>query len=495
MSSIIEMKGICKAFGGVSALGGVDISIHRGEVVALVGENGAGKSTLMRILTGIYQMDAGEIFYNGKPVSFRNAKEAGAAGIQIIHQEFNLFPNLSVAENIFLDNESILRHGLVNWKQVRERAAELVRSIGGDFNVTEKVANLTVQNQQIVEIVKALAGDAKVLIMDEPTSALPESEVQNLFRTIRALKARGVAIVYVSHRLNEIFEICDRIAVLRDGVTVAQKPICETSDVEVINLMVGRDVGKLYPKLESAVGPEVLAVQGLQDADGVVKNVSFGVRSGEILGLYGLIGSGATECPDMIFGLCAHTLGTVSVRNAALKKLSVPEAIRRGIAYVPADRHRQGIIRQLSVRFNITLSILRRISGRLLIRRGQEDAVVREYIDKLHIKCANDAQELNHLSGGNQQKVVISKWLATRPDVLILNDPTRGVDVGAKAEIYRIISELAAGGMGVVITSSDIDEILGMSDRILVFKKGQIVKEVGWREATTVSLLAAAVSG
>jgi ABC-type sugar transport system ATPase subunit len=489
------MKGIRKAFEGVPALSGVDFSLQKGEIIALVGENGAGKSTLMRILTGIYQADEGEILYDGNRVSFKNAKESSAAGIQIIHQEFNLFPNLSVMENIFLDNPGTIRHGLVDWKKARSRAEELVLSIGGEFDVGAKVSSLTVQNQQIVEIVKALATDVKVLIMDEPTSALPENEVQNLFRTVRALKERGVAIIYVSHRLNEIFEICERIAVLRDGVTVTQKPISETSQMEVISLMVGRDVGKLYPKLDNEAGEEVLRVEKLRDAGGVVKDASFTVHAGEILGLYGLIGSGATECPEMIFGLNPHTFGQITVKSKPLSKFSVPEAISKGIAYVPADRHRQGIVRQLSVRFNISLSVLDRISKGLFIQRKQEDELTRDYIHKLQIKCAGDSQVLNYLSGGNQQKVVISKWLATKPSVLILNDPTRGVDVGAKAEIYRIISELAGGGMGVVITSSDIDEILGMSDRILVFKKGEITAEVKREEATMQSLLAAAVSG
>ena len=494
MASIIEMKSIRKSFGSVPVLKGTDFSIEKGEVVALVGENGAGKSTLMRILTGIYERDEGEILFEGRPVSFRSAKEAGAAGIQIIHQELNLFPNLSVAENIFLDNPEMVHGGLVDQKSARKRAEELVRSIGGEFDVNEKVSTLTVQNRQIVEIVKALAGKARVLIMDEPTSALPENEVQNLFRTIRALKAEGVAIVYVSHRLNEIFEICDRIAVLRDGMTIAQKAVADTSSDEVISLMVGHNVGHLYPKQESTPGEEVLAVKNLCDPDEVVRDLSFSVHAGEILGLYGLIGSGATECPEMIFGLCDHVRGSVHVKGQALPKLTVVQAIRHGIAYVPADRHKQGVIRPLSVRFNLSLAILRRISGRLLIRSRQETTIVNEYIDKLKIRCADDRQALEHLSGGNQQKVVIAKWLAAAPAVLILNDPTRGVDVGAKAEIYRIIGELAAAGMGVVITSSDIDEILGMSDRILVFKKGRIVQQVARKDATMAGLLAAAVA-
>ena len=494
MANVIEMRGICKSFGGVPVLKGVDFDLGTGEIVALVGENGAGKSTLMRILTGIYTKDAGEILYDGKPVSFRNAKEASAAGIQIIHQEFNLFSNLSVTENIFLDHPQMVSHGMVDQKRERKRAIELIRNIGGEFGVDEMIGSLTVQNQQIVEIAKALACDARVLIMDEPTSALPENEVQKLFRTIRALKAQGVSIIYVSHRLNEIFEICEKIAILRDGVTIQQSRISETTRDEVISMMVGREVGRLYPKSEGRFGGVRLTVRNLRDAKDVVRGVSFDVRAGEILGLYGLIGSGATECPEMIFGLMEHAQGEIAVNGKPLKKLSVQEAIRSGIAYVPADRHRQGIVQPLSVRFNISLSILRRISGRLLIRREQEDAVVGEYIDKLSIKCSSDRQSLEHLSGGNQQKVVISKWLATKPEVLILNDPTRGVDVGAKAEIYRIISELAGEGMAVVITSSDIDEILGMSDRILVFRKGEVVQEVTHREADMASLLAAAVS-
>ena len=333
MANTIEMRGICKAFGGVPVLKGVDLDVREGEVVALVGENGAGKSTLMRILTGIYSLDEGEILYGGKPVSFHNAKESSAAGIQIIHQEFNLFPNLSVAENIFLDNAAMLRHGLVDWKSARKRAEELVRSIGGSFDVNAKVSTLTVQNQQIVEIVKALASDAKVLIMDEPTSALPENEVQNLFHTIRALKQRGVAIVYVSHRLNEIFEICDRIAVLRDGMTIAQKAVGETTRDEIIHLMVGRDVGRLYPRVESTPGEEVLAVSELGDPNGIVKGLSFSVRAGEILGLYGLMGSGANFVPDVLTRDLIDEIITVKEDDAYRtgRELAAHEGVLAGI--------------------------------------------------------------------------------------------------------------------------------------------------------------------
>lgn len=490
---LLEMSGICKAFSGIKVLKGIGFTLKPGQAMALVGENGAGKSTLMRILSGIYQPDAGQIIYGGKAVQFKTAKESAAVGIQIIHQEFNLFPNLSVAENIFLDKPITLKKfGVVNWGAAMQKAKELVASIGGGFDVAQKVSELSVQNQQIVEIVKALAGNAKVLIMDEPTSALPENEVQNLFRTIRLLKERGVAIIYVSHRLNEIFEICEKITVLRDGVSVAEGQTKDISQAQVISHMVGRDVEKLYPKIAGEIGGAVFKVNGL--CGGVLANASFALNKGEILGLYGLVGSGATECPEMLFGINQKSSGQLFVDGEEIKNLNVNSAINAGLAYVPADRRRQGIVGQVSVGVNISLAVLRRISGKLFVKKSQENTLVDEYIEKLRIKCAGKQQAVSFLSGGNQQKVVLAKWLATQPKVLILNDPTRGVDVGAKAEIYAIISQLAAKGMGVIITSSDIDEILGMADRILVFKRGAIVQDVLRKDATMPGLLAAAVS-
>lgn len=325
----------------------------------------------------------------------------------------------------------------------------------------EKVQALSVQNQQVVEIVKALAANAEVLIMDEPTSALPESEVQHLFHTIRGLKARGVAIVYVSHRLNEIFEICDDITVLRDGVTAFLSPVAATSQQEVVAQMIGREVAVLYPKQEAKIGGPVFEVEHLSDG-ATVKDLSFCVRKGEILGLYGLVGSGATECPEALFGLVGSARGTFRMDGCQIHLNSPAQAVENHIAYVPPDRHRQGIIRQLSIRFNLTLAVIRRLCRRSFVQRREEQALIDEYIGKLRIKCAADTQKVTFLSGGNQQKVVIAKWLATKPSLLILNDPTRGVDVGAKAEIYALISELACAGMAIIITSSEISEILGM---------------------------------
>jgi len=490
-SNILEMRQIEKSFSGVKVLSAVDFSIRKGEIMALVGENGAGKSTLMRILTGIYEADAGDIIYKGNTIYFKNAKASAMAGIQIIHQDFNLFPNMSVAENIFLDNSAVCRHGLVDWRLMYRKTRDLISSIGGDFDPSEKVSNLTVQDQQIVEIAKTLSADAEVLVMDEPTSALPENEVRNLFAAIRRLKERGVSIIYVSHRLNEIFEICDRITVLRDGKTVALARIADVDQTWVISQMVGKNVGNLYPKTGSHIGNVAMEVNDMSGGT-YVHNINFSVRSGEIVGLYGLVGSGAMECPQMIFGLGRKVKGTVSVHGKNLHKLTVANAIKNGIAYVPADRHREGIIAMLAIRINLSLVILRRISGFMFVKGLAENGVTADYIQRLRVKCKSGEQAVTFLSGGNQQKIVIAKWLASDPKVLILNDPTRGVDVGARAEIYGIINELSSTGMAVVITSSDIDEIMGMSDRILVFNRGRIIREIKHEDATQNELLAAA---
>ena len=488
------MHGIKKAFAGVYALKGANFSLRKGEVMALVGENGAGKSTLMRILTGIYQPDDGEILYKESRRRFKNAKESSAAGIAMIHQEFNLFPNLTAAENIFIDNPSVRRCGLVSWKVLNRKAQELVDLIGGGFKITEKASALTVQNQQVVEIVKAFSLNAEIIIMDEPTSALPENEVQKLFKTIRELQKQGVSIIYVSHRLNEIFEICQRITVLSDGMTAAVVEVAKTTQAEVISHMIGKELNELYPKMPTQIGEIALEVNGLSDGK-VVKDARFSARKGEIIGLYGLVGSGATECPELIFGLKKAVAGSIDVDGKTVAIRSAKDALRHGIAYVPPDRHRQGIIRQLGVGFNLSLAIIKRLcKGKTLIDRPREKNLVAEYIEKLGIRCVSQQQSIKFLSGGNQQKVVISKWLAVKPKILILNDPTRGVDVGSKAEIYALISDLACQGITIILTSNDILEILGMADRVVVFNSGVVSCELPREQASQAVLLHAAMS-
>lgn len=491
--TILEMKSIVKTFSGVSALKGADLTLKKGEVMALLGENGAGKSTLMKILTGIYDFDDGEIIYKGKSVRFKNAMESRSAGIAIIHQEFNLFPNLTAAENIFLSRKEILTQGMVDWKKMNQEAQKLLDSIGGDFSATDKVSDLTVQNQQVIEIVKALSTNAEILIMDEPTSALPENEVQSLFKIIRSLQNQGVSIIYVSHRLNEVFEICQSITILRDGLPVGRMALSETNQKQVITQMIGKEVEVLYPKKDADIKDTVLEVKSIGDGQ-AVKEVSFNVRAGEILGLYGLIGSGATECPEVIFGINRLVNGSIYMDSKPLAIKSPGDAIRHGIAYVPPDRHRQGIIKQLSIRMNLSLVIIKSLSRRLLVRKDSEKNLIMKYIDALNIKTSGPEQKVNYLSGGNQQKVVISKWLASNPKVLIMNDPTRGVDVGAKAEIYALISDLACKGMAIILTSSEMSEILGMADRIIVFNKGKIKSMFPREEATQQALLTAAIS-
>ncbi len=488
--ALLKMENIYKSFSKVKVLKGVDFTLKEGKVMALVGENGAGKSTLMRILTGIYNFDDGQIWYKGESVKFANAMQAKMAGIAIIHQELNLFQNLSAAENIFIGDKSILKNNLVNWKEMENRAQDIVDSIGGKFSVTTIVKNLSVQNQQIVEIAKSLAANAQIIIMDEPTSALPEHEVQNLFNTIRGLKARNVAIVYVSHRLNEIFEICDEITVLRDGITTYVDELKNMTPTQVVEQMIGKEVEELYPKLDVKPKDIVFEAHNLNDGD-TLKNVSFSVREGEILGLYGLIGSGATECPNVIFGLEKYN-GKIIMNGEEIKVKSPQDAIRHKIAYVPPDRRRQGVIYKLTLKFNMSLAVINKLCKNTFISSKKEKKIASEYIKLLNIKCYDETQIINELSGGNQQKVVIAKWLALNPKLLILNDPTRGVDVGAKAEIYALISQLAKDGMAIILTSCELGEILGMSDRILVLNEGCVKKEFMRNEANQKILLKAA---
>jgi ABC-type sugar transport system ATPase subunit len=474
--SILSMKGIGKKFSTVTVLDHVDFELYAGEVHALMGENGAGKSTLMKILSGVYQPSEGEIVLRGKAVTLQNPLEAQKHGIAIIHQEFNLFPNLSVAENIFLDREAFTTaFGRIRWPPLYKKAEELLRSIGGQIDVRQEVQYLSVHNRQIVEIAKALSFQAGILIMDEPSAALPESEVQKMFDVVRRLKEQGVAIVYVSHRMKEVLQIADRVTILRDGKKIATQPISVFTEGQLINMLVGREVGELYPRRKNVISEEsILLVKDLVLDE--KHKVSFKLRKGEILGLFGLLGAGTHTVAERLFGL-RKGRGTVILHDQTTEIKSPEDATSHKLAYVPPDRHRQGLIKQMNVKSNITLSILKKVTDKFFLREDWEQAISQSYIEKMQIKTRDEKQIVDLLSGGNQQKVVLAKWLASEPEILILEEPTRGVDVGAKSEIYQLITELAERGLSIILISSEMPEVIGMSDRILVMYRGEIVGE------------------
>ncbi|MEF2966649.1 sugar ABC transporter ATP-binding protein [Paenibacillus sp. M1] len=486
---VLSMEGISKEFPGVKALEEVDFKLYPGEVHALMGENGAGKSTLMKILSGVYAPTQGVTRLKGKDVDFRNPLDAQQQGVSIIHQEFNLFPNLSAAENIFIDRpEMVGRFGRINWSKMIGEAQKLVDSIGGGgIDVRKEVRHLGVHSQQVIEIAKALSFRADVLIMDEPSAALPENEVQKMFDVVKRLKEQGVAIVYVSHRMKEIFEIADVVTVLRDGRKIATQKIEEVTEQSLIQMMVGKEVSQLYPVRSMEHREEtVLEVKGLSlDA---AHSISFALKKGEILGLFGLPGSGSHTVAQRLFGLKKGT-GEIEVNGARVQINSPGDAKAKKIAYVPPDRHRQGIIKPMSIRQNLSFPMLPQLSKGPFLDRERIGEMSRSYMERLHIKATSDLQSVDFLSGGNQQKVVIGKWLATEPEILILEEPTRGVDVGAKAEIYNIIHQLALRGLSILLISSEMPEVIGLSDRILVLHKGDLVYEFGHGEADQEQLL------
>jgi ABC-type sugar transport system ATPase subunit len=487
--SILSMESISKEFPGVKALEDVDFELYPGEIHALMGENGAGKSTLMKVLSGVYAPTKGIIRLKGQDVVFRNPLDAQHQGVSIIHQEFNLFPNLSAAENIYIDRPEVVgRFGCINWAKMYGDAQRLVDSIGGGgIDVRTEVRHLGVHSQQVIEIAKALSFRADVLIMDEPSAALPENEVQKMFDVVKRLKEQGVAIVYVSHRMKEIFEIADKVTVLRDGQKIATHHIAEVTEQNLIQMMVGKEVSQLYPvRTVQQRGETVLQVKGLTlDA---THSVSFNLQKGEILGLFGLPGSGSHTLAQRLFGLVKGT-GDIEINGKLVRIQSPSDAKSQKIAYVPPDRHRQGIIKPMSIRQNLSIPILPQLSKGLILDQERIREMSRTYMEQLHIKAPNDLQSVDFLSGGNQQKVVIGKWLAAEPEILILEEPTRGVDVGAKAEIYNIIHQLALKGLSILLISSEMPEVIGLSDRILVLYKGEFVHEFGHGEADQEQLL------
>lgn len=485
------MRGIRKSFPGVRALRDVQFEVRAGEVHALVGENGAGKSTLMRILGGVHQRDAGDIHLRDRPVVIPSPVHARQLGISIIHQELNQVPALSVAENIFLGREPRRPGGLVDWRAMYARADELLRGLGLPIDPRRRLGTLTVAEQQLVEIAKALSVEADLVIMDEPTAALTVEETERLFRFIRDLRARGVGVIYITHRLEEIFRIADRVTVLRDGQYVGTHAIGELTMDELIRLMVGRQLTEKFPKEAVALGPPVLDVRGLS-VNGVFSDVSFTVRRGEILGIAGLIGSGKTAVAHAVFGAIPVEAGEIYLDGGRVSARSPAEAIRLGIGLVTEDRKRLGLVLGMGVGANITLPILPSLDTAGFIRHAEEERVVRQAIRDLDMAVASPDQRARNLSGGTQQKVVVAKWLQTKAKVLLLAEPTRGIDVGAKVEIYRLMIDLARKGVGIVMISSELPEILGMSDRILVMHEGRVMGEFSPQTATQEAILASA---
>jgi rhamnose transport system ATP-binding protein len=492
--AILTLAGISKSFPGVRALSAISFDVQPGEVHALLGENGAGKSTLIKIMSGVYQADSGTMIHDGKPTTFGSPQAAQDAGIATIYQELLLFPELSVAENIFMGHAPKNRFGAIDWRKMRERSRELLASLDiHDLDVTAMVGALSVGNRQRIEIAKALSHNARILIMDEPTAALTEHDVTRLFGIVRLLRSRGVAVVYISHRLEEVFLLADRVTVLRDGEFVATKQVSDTSHDNLVQMMVGRRIEALFPKVETKLGPVLLELENVVHKP-TTKGISLKLRAGEILGIAGLVGSGRSELAEVIFGMTPAEEGTIRVDGQPVRIESPSHAKYLGIAYVPEDRGRQGLVRPMPVNENVSLASLSRVSHNSFIDRKAEDALATESVKQLQIRASGIRQIVGKLSGGNQQKVGLSKWLATQPRILIMDEPTRGIDVGAKAEIHRLMSELASRGMAILMISSELPEVLGMSDRILVMRAGRVVKEVDRADATQAGIASAMMS-
>lgn len=472
----IEMLDINKTFPGAKVLNHIDFRIKLGEVQALMGENGAGKSTLMKILGGIYQKDkdSGKILVEGKETEINSVDDAKKYGISIIHQEISLAENMTVFDNIFMGREidkSI--KGFLNDKEMIRQAQAIVDELKVDIDVRKKVGDLSIAKQQMIEICRALLSNAKVIVMDEPTSSLTQTEIDQLFEQIRKLKEAGIAIIYISHRMEEIFKISDTITVLRDGQLVGSKPVGELDNQKIIEMMVGRDLDNYMKNDEQLdVGDVCLEVRNLNNRK--LKNISFTLRKGEILGFAGLVGAGRTETARAIFGIDPISSGEILVHGKEVKIKNASDAIKAGIGYVPENRKEEGLVLMSSIRSNLTISVLEEFIKGCFVNRKKEDEIVDEYVNKLSIKMASTEQLVQFLSGGNQQKVVVSKWLATKPDILILDEPTRGIDIGAKTEIYHLIVEMAKSGVAVILISSEMEEIINLSTRIIVMYEGRI---------------------
>ncbi|PKQ23432.1 MAG: D-xylose ABC transporter ATP-binding protein [Actinobacteria bacterium HGW-Actinobacteria-5] len=479
---LLQMQGIGKEFPGVKALEGVHLSVRAGQVHALLGENGAGKSTLIKILSGAYTRDEGEILFEGQPVDIRTPADAERLGISTIYQEFNLTQHMTIAENIFLGHLP-KKAGRVDWSTVRRRSRELLDSLDVGLDVDMLTGSLTVAQQQMVEIAKALNRNTRVLIMDEPSAVLGERDIERLFDVVRRLQASGIGIVYISHRLKEIFELADEVTVLKDGRYVDTRRVADVTMDDLVRLMVGRDLVDVFPKRRTKPGEVVLEVSGLAQPK-LARDVSFSVRSGEIVSLAGITGSGRTEVARVIFGADKATSGQMRLGGQPYRPRSPRDAINHGVALVNEDRKKEGLLLKLQVFFNITVSGLDRLARYRVLRLKDEKSLVAKWIESLRIKTPGQNFMVVNMSGGNQQKVVLARWLSLGIKVFIMDEPTRGIDVGSKAEIYQIMSDLAEQGVAIIMISSELPEVLGMSDRVIVMREGRTVKEINRAEAT-----------
>ncbi len=488
---LLELSGISKRFPGVRALHQAAFQLNPGEVLALIGENGAGKSTLVKILTGLYTPDEGHLHLNGTPTRLHSARDAWTAGITAIHQETVMFQELSVAENIFIGH--MPQKGLrVDWAEMKRRSQELLDQLEVDLRPEELLKNLSIAQRHIVEIARALSHDAQIVIMDEPTAALSQREVEDLYRMVRRLREQGKGILFISHKFEEVFELADRYVVLRDGEVVGTGEMGAVSQADLVRMMVGRPVDQVFPKVEVTPGPVVLEVENLRHPTEFA-DISFSLRAGEILGFYGLVGAGRTEVMQALFGLTRPSGGTIRLKGQPLRLSQPADAIQAGIVYVPEDRQGSGAILPLSIRDNITLPTLKAVVQGWRLNSERELALSREYGNRLDLRASNWAQHVEELSGGNQQKVVIAKWLATQPQVIILDEPTKGIDVGSKSAVHAFMGELVQQGLAVILVSSELPEVLGMADRIAVMRSGRIGQVFSRDEASAEKIVAVAL--
>lgn len=488
------MIGICKSFGANKVLGGVNLHVRPGEVHALMGENGAGKSTLMNILTGIHRADAGTIMVDGKEVTFKNNKDAEEHGIAFIHQELNIWPNLSVLENLFLMNQPKTRFGTIDFKKMREMAEAKCQEIGIDLPLDEIAGECSVGQQQMTEITRSLMLDAKTVIMDEPTAALTERETDRLFEVMKKLKNKGVSIIYISHRMEEVFANCDTITVMRDGQTISSRPTEETNMDQIVGDMVGRVMSEYYPARTNVPGDEIFRVEGFTQP-GVFRDISFNLRKGEILGVAGLMGAGRTEIMRAIFGVDPHESGKLYFEGKEIHIKNPRDAIRHGFGFITENRKTEGLILDFSIERNIALPGEERLAQSHVINDKKEFDFSSELSKRLGVKAQDINLPASTLSGGNQQKVVIAKWVGMHPKLLILDEPTRGIDIGAKKDIYDLMNELTAKGVSIIMVSSELPEVIGMSDRILVIHEGRAAGIVEHKDATQTRIMTLATGG